>query len=113
MAKVSLGDLIGGWAFLIGVILAIVIGFFPAVNTSAMITTLVVIGVIIGLLNVADKEAMPFLISGLVLVLVSSIGTGAMASLPVLARILSALVTIFIPATLIVAVKNVLSLGMR
>ena len=83
MAKANLGDVVGGWAFLIGVILAVVAGVFPTVATSSgVVLTFVVIGIIIGLLNVAVKEATQFLFSGLVLVLISSAGTAAMAVVP-------------------------------
>jgi hypothetical protein len=113
MAKTNLGDLVGGWAFLIGVILAVVVGFFPNVGTAGTITTLVVIGILIGFLNVGDKETTPFLLSGLVLVLISNAGADAMSLVPFVSGILSALMAIFIPATIIVAVKNVLSLAKR
>jgi len=112
MAK-SLGDLVGGWAFLVGVVLAIVIGFFPSVGTSGVQLALVVIGIIIGLLNVGDKEVMPFLVSGLALVLVGRFGGDAMADIAVISGILNALMVIFVPATVIVAVKNVLTLAKR
>jgi len=112
MAK-NLGDLVGGWAFLIGVILAIVIGFLPQVETPGVMIALVVIGIIIGLLNVGDKEVMPFLLSGLALVLVGRFGGDAMAEIAVVSGILGALMVIFVPATVIVAVKNVLSLAKR
>ncbi len=113
MAKTSLGDIVGGWAFLIGVILAVVIGFFPALSTSTTVLVLVVVGIIIGLLNVGDKEVMPFLLSGLTLVLVGKYGGDALENIAVVGGILDALMVIFVPATVIVAIKNVLSLAKR
>ena len=112
MAK-SLGDLVGGWAFLIGVILAIIIGCFPNIATPGVQLTLVIIGIIIGLLNVGDKEVMPFLISGLALVLVGRFGGDALSAIPIFQNILGALMVMFVPATVIVAIKNVLSLAKR
>lgn len=109
MAK-KLGDVIGSWAFLIGVILAVIVGIFN-VSGAAMMTTLAVIGLIIGLLNVADKEVMPFLLSGIILVLASQAGIALMAGVPYVNGILVALMAIFVPATIIVAVKNVFSLA--
>jgi hypothetical protein len=113
MAKANLGDVIGGWAFLLGVILAIIVGLFPVVGTPTMMTVLVIVGIIIGLLNVADKEVTAFLLTGLVLVLVSDAGKKLMASVPYVDGVLTALLVIFVPATVIVAVKNVLSLAKR
>jgi len=112
MAK-SLGDIVGGWAFLIGVVLAVVIGFFPAIDTPTTVLVLIVIGIIVGLLNVGDKEVMPFLLSGLTLVLVGKFGGDALADIIVIGGILNALMVIFVPATVIVAIKNVLSLAKR
>ncbi|MBU1988650.1 MAG: hypothetical protein KKD94_04180, partial [Nanoarchaeota archaeon] len=68
MSKKQTGNMLGSWAFLIGVILALVFGLFG--NLSPAITyVLVVLGIIIGLLNIAAKEAMPFLMAGTVLVI--------------------------------------------
>jgi hypothetical protein len=103
MAK-SIGDVVGRWAFLIGVILAVLIGIL-GLGISAWV--LVLIGIIVGLLNVADREVMPFLLSGLTLVLVGRFGGDALASIPMLKDVLDALMVIFVPATVIVAVKNV------
>ena len=112
MAKANLGDVLGGWAFLIGVLLALVVGLFT-ITTAALMTTLVVIGIIVGLLNVGVKETTHFLFSGVVLVLVSSAGMNLMASIPYINGILAALMAIFVPATVVVAVKNVFGLAKR
>lgn len=109
MAK-SKGNFIGSWAFLIGVILAVILGFIGSVS-GAMLTTLVVIGLIVGLLNIADEEAGPFLMSGAVLIIASSFGGDALQTITSVDNILSALLAIFVPATIIVAIKNVFSLA--
>jgi len=109
MVKKSLGDLIGGWAFLVGVVIAILVGFIG--TSPAITTTLVIIGILIGLFNIADKEASSFLISGVVLVIVGSLGGNAFGNLTIITQILAALMAIFVPATIIVAIKNVLSIA--
>jgi len=110
MAKANLGNLVGGWAFLVGVILAVVLGLFPTIETPAMVTALVVIGLVVGLLNVADKEVTPFLLSGAVLIIAAGLGKG-LIGIAVLDNVLKALLLIFIPATIIVALKNVFTLA--
>ena len=105
-------DIIGSWAFLIGVVLAVVFGVIGSI-TPAILWLLVAIGVIVGLLNVTDEEATPFLMSGAVLVIVSSIGKDTVSTIPILSQILNALMSIFVPATIIVALKNVFSLARR
>ena len=110
MVKKSLGDIIGGWAFLIGVIIAIIVGILGTPSSTIM-TILVVIGILVGLFNIADKEASSFLISGVVLVIVGSLGGNAFGSLTIVTGILAALMAIFVPAIIIVAIKNVLSIA--
>ncbi len=59
--------LIGSIAFYIGFVLALVGGiFFP--GKGVIILVLVVLGIIIGLLNITAKEAMPFLVAAIALV---------------------------------------------
>ena len=113
MAKSKSGNIIGSWAFLIGVILAIVLGAGLLQSNNTWAIVLVIIGLIIGLLNIADEEAGPFLISGAVLIIASSLGQQALSAIPVLDGILSALLAIFVPATIIVAIRNVFGLAKR
>ena len=113
MAKANLGDVIGGWAFLLGVVLAVIVGLFSIVNPTVTLV-LAAIGLIVGFLNIGDKEVTQFLFSGLVLVLISSAGINYMTNPYVnVGGILTALLVIFVPATVVVAVKNVFSLARR
>lgn len=106
------GNLIGGWAFLIGVVLAIVLGLFSSTINQTVLFILVVIGLIVGLLNVADREVKPFLMSSAILVIVTSLGQDALSLAgDSLNNILGALLAIFIPATIVVAIKHVFSLA--
>ena len=100
----------GSWAFLIGVILAIILALFNSWNSTWLII-MVVIGLIVGLLNIAERESHPFLMSGAVLIIVAALGRDVMTAIPVLARMLDALLTIFVPATIIVAIKHVFTLA--
>ena len=70
---------IGEWAFIIGVIVAVVVGLFSS-NLSGnvegwLILLLVVLGLIVGLLNVTEKETTPFLVASAALILVGTTGT--------------------------------------
>ena len=110
MAKTRGVDIVGKWAFLIGVILAVVLGLFdPVLGNWAIV--LVVIGLIVGLLNVTDKEVTPFLMSGAVLIIASALGGTLMSDVPYVGAVLDALLAVFVPATVIVAIKNVFSLA--
>ena len=108
--KRSGGSLIGSWAFLIGVVLAIVIGLFGSIN-QILVVVLVLAGLLVGLFNVGAKETTPFLLAGTVLVIVSSFGKDVVSIVPVLDSTLQALLTLFVPATIVVAIKHVFSLS--
>lgn len=97
---------LGGWAFLIGVILAVILGAIGRVNDIS-VWVLVVIGLIVGLINITEKEATPFMMAGAVLVIVSALGGNSLSSIRLLGNIFSALMTLFVPATIVVAIKTV------
>lgn len=120
---------IGAWAFLIGVILAIIIGlsttFFkkdiPTLvsYSSAIYGILVILGVIVGFsINVTGKDSQTFLITGAILVVVSKFGmesvTGSLIGIGIgdfVSSIFGALLVLFVPATIIVAIKTVFGMA--
>lgn len=110
MAKSSNFGVVGSWAFLIGVLLAVILGALGYASGTWLIV-LIIIGLIVGILNITDKEVMPFLLSGAVLIIASSLGGVAVKDIAILNQILAALLAIFVPATIIVAIKNVFSLA--
>ncbi|MBI5392180.1 hypothetical protein HZB00_04215 [Candidatus Woesearchaeota archaeon] len=105
MAKATLMEKVGGWSFLIGLIIAIVLGLMGRTSVGS-IWLLLALGLVVGLLNISDREIVPFLVACIALV-VSSAG---LASLPAevlgtlgwLSRILSNIV-IFASGSAIVA----------
>ncbi len=111
MAKKTSGNKIGSWSFLIGVILAVLMGLIVAIGGGSigpgMTWLMVILGIIIGLLNIADEEVAPFLMSGAILVIVSALGRSVINELPLVSGILEGLTLLFVPATIIVALKNV------
>jgi hypothetical protein len=112
MAKKGGGNVLGSWAFLIGVILAVVLGLgFVGGLTGTWLLVLVVIGLIVGLLNIADREVKPFLLSGIVLIIATSMGQSVIGSVQYLGGVLDALLAIFVPAVIIVAIKHVFTLA--
>jgi hypothetical protein len=104
-------NIIGSWAFLIGVIIAFIIGLFMPNASIWWTIALMAIGIIVGLLNIADEEVQPFLMSGAVLIIASSFGQDITQNITVAFNMLGALLSIFVPATIIVAIKNVFSLA--
>ena len=100
---------LGAWAFLIGVILAIIFAFFAA--GTWLTWTFLAVGLIIGLLNITDAEVKPFLFAGAILVIISALSGNVFASLPYVPNFLVNLMAIFVPATVIVALKSVFSMA--
>jgi len=117
---------IGAWAFLIGVILAVVIGLSTTLISIPVLTTyspqiyaiLVILGIVVGFLNVGGRESQTFLMAGTVLVIVSRFGmdgvTGSLIGIGVgdaVSAIFGALIALFAPATIIVALKTVFAIA--
>jgi len=113
---------IGAWAFLGGLILAVILGLFSAsLNPSiysVIVALLVIAGILVGLLNVTSKESQGFLLAGVSLVIVSYCGQGTLTGLgnitwigPILSNVLSSLMILFVPTTIIVALKSVFELA--
>ena len=106
-------NLIGAWAFLIGVILAVIFGFISYGVWLGWL--LVIVGLVIGLLNITDEEVQPFLMAGAILVIVSYFGSNVFGAdklgVAYLTQIMANLLTLFVPATIVVALKSVFSLS--
>ena len=111
MAKKVKKNVLGAWAFLVGFVIAVILGIFSTAITGTaydiVLWTLVLFGVIIGLLNVTRKESSKFLIAAFALVIVSYMGMGILTIIPQIGNILSALLVLFVPATIVVALKSV------
>lgn len=105
-------NLIGGWAFLIGVVLAIVLGAIGTI-TPTLMWVLVLIGILVGFLNISAEETEPFLMSGTVLIIASALGQNVIGVSSLFNSILSSLLLIFVPSTIIVAIRNVFNLARR
>ena len=118
---------IGAWAFLIGVILAVVIGLSTTLFISISALTiyskqiyavLVLLGIVVGYMNATGRDSQTFLIAGAVLVIVSRFGmdsvSGTLIGIGIgdaVSSIFGALLALFEPATIIVALKTVFSIA--
>lgn len=103
----------GEWAFVVGVLLAILMAFFPdMIESGTAGTILVVLGFLVGFWNIATREKMLFLIGALALL---AVGAGGLEMLPVIGETLSKFttnITAFVaPAAFIVALKAVIEAG--
>ena len=105
-------EMIGRYSFIAGVIIAIVTGFLGAEYNNTVVLVLVVLGIIIGFLNITEKEIYNFLIAAIALLLTGAANLGV---LPVVGQylgpILTNISTLIAPAVVIVALKAVYTLG--
>jgi hypothetical protein len=108
MAKKKKKGRVGSWAFLLGVILAILFAF---VSSLAYLWILVVLGIVIGLLNITSNETSKFLLAGTVLVVVGYFGGSSLAYVNFLPEVFKNLVTLFATSTIVVALKSVFDLA--
>jgi zinc transporter ZupT len=76
-------ELIGKWAFIIGLVLAVLAGIF--FQPGWAIWVLAILGVIVGLLNVTAEETRGFLLASIALTLSAT----ALNTLPVIGAVLS------------------------
>ncbi|MBT6774670.1 hypothetical protein HOA91_04840 [Candidatus Woesearchaeota archaeon] len=111
------GNVVGSWSFLIGIFFAIVLGLgFTGAYQTEILWAVFLLGVVVGLLNIAVEEIGGFLTSGTVLVLVSFLGiqVGTFdAVAPSITNMLTGILTLFVPATIIVALKAVFAYAYR
>jgi hypothetical protein len=108
-------DKIGEWAFLAGVILALLFGLFKGEVTGAFATTLIVLGILVGFLNIAEKETTPYLVATIALLVAGAAGLGDLpfAKVVNLSAMLKNIVLFVAPAAVIVALKTIITLGKK
>ncbi|MEK6935708.1 MAG: hypothetical protein AABW67_02890 [Nanoarchaeota archaeon] len=115
MKTKSKKNLVGAWAFLIGIVLALVIGlfsnYFVAMTQEIILGTLLFLGLAVGFFNITNKESSKFLLVSIALVIASYIGYSVMAIIPQISNILNALLVLLIPAIIIVALRSLFEIA--
>ena len=116
---------VAAWAFLGGIILAIIAGIFTRGSTDPIILiAIVILGLIMGYF-VAENNVQTFLFASVAAVLASFAGIQGLASNValtgitvsggeigrIMASVLTALLFLFVPATIIVALKTVFAIA--
>ena len=114
-------NLWGAYAFLVGVVLAVMLGMFNNSLESAgglFYSVLVLIGLVVGAINTSDKNSQTFLLASISIVIVGALGVESLKYIPTtnyvvssLRNILGSLSLLFIPATIVVALKTVFSMA--
>lgn len=103
---------LGQWAFIIGVVIAIIAGLVPAWQTVTVTWILVILGLVVGILNITAKETVEFLVAAIALLMTGS--AGAIPALgTIILSILANIVAFVAPAALIVALKAIYELAKK
>ena len=114
-AEWSMTGVLGALAFFVGMILAIIAGWYR--DEGGIVLALVIFGIIVGLFNITGREMIPFLVAAIALVVVGSINGFAMLDDVVdgFGRVLNAIVdhiAVFMtPAAIINAIRVVVALA--
>ena len=101
----------GSWAFVAGVLLALLAGLIPGIPNVMLI--LVVLGVVVGLLNVTTRETTAFLVASVALLLpASATSLGAIPTVGVyMGNMLANIASFVAPAAVIVALRAIVALA--
>lgn len=102
---------VGHWAFLIGIVLAIIAGFVPQLQTARVTWILALLGLVVGFLNITSRETRDFLIASVALVIAADAAADIISLGMQSTVILGNVVTFVFPATLLVAFKTVWQLA--
>jgi hypothetical protein len=105
---------IGFWAFIIGLIIAIVAGLVSSLSDNeAIITVLIILGLIVGFLNITAKEITLFLVATIALIVTSRVFSSftVLNIGKYLDQILTLVATLMAPAAVVVAIKALWAVG--
>lgn len=111
---------VGNYSFIIGVIIAVMLGLALPLGeqiTAVLTSLLVVLGLIVGFINVTGKETIEYLTVATVLVIVAFAGSaeGTLSGVVYigiyLQGIFKAIMAFVVPATVVVGLKHIMALS--
>ena len=107
----------GQYAFIVGIILAILVGLVSkavAKYEGVIVLVLVILGLVIGFLNITEKEMTPFLVAAIALI-VTGTASNSLIVIPAIGTYLSVIIrniaVLVTPAALVVSLKAVNALA--
>ena len=110
--KARVVGLVGFWAFIVGLIISVIAGLVLPGN-AIVVLILVILGIVIGFLNISPKETQALLLAAIALIVVGN----AFAPLKFLgidtmiAGILAYITVLVAPAAVIAAIKTIWAIG--
>lgn len=113
---------VGEYAFIVGIIIALVLGLLGGLEALQpaepyLVSILVILGLVIGFLNVTGKETMQFLTVSAILAIVLYVGGGAAGLKEILYignyidSIVKYIMAIVVPAVIVVSLKEIVDMA--
>ena len=107
---------LGHWAFIVGILITVIAGLVPAWQTNTVVWILIILGLVVGLLNITAKETVEFLVATIALLAVGSIVTNVQITVSlgdILAAILKNISLFVAPAALVVSLNAIYELARK
>ena len=122
MAIRSRENIVSAWAFLIGVVLALIGGMLSALFGNLnpfLLGLLLVLGLVIGFIGVSPNDINKFMMFCVSLVIVSFAGSAGVRNIEflnwelgnIVSSTLGALLVLLVPATIVVAIRSLFSIS--
>ena len=114
MAKQFNMDMLGAWAFIIGLAIALLLALVPTLLTTGWtVLILGLLGIIVGLLNIGDKELQLYLVANIAFMVAATGFSAVLSALPVIGSVGITFLTNFVhnvtlfvaPGAAVVALK--------
>jgi len=109
-----MAEVIGRWAFIIGLIIAVIAGLiadFVSGYTTAILLILFILGLVVGFMNISEKDHLKFLVASIALLVLGVGSINALSILAIVSTWLNAILGNFIAfvsaAALVVSIKAI------
>lgn len=104
--KKSLMEKIGVWAYVVGFLIALIVALISQEGlTESWIFILVVLGFIVGLLNIRDEEVVTYLVASIAFILSAWAFMWNVGELPFLNTFMQAIIVFTVPGAMVVSFK--------
>ena len=122
MAIRSRENVVSAWAFLIGIVLALLGGMLSALFghlNAVVLGILLILGFIVGFIGVSPNDITKFMTASVSLVIVSFAGSAGVRNIEflnweignIVSSTLGALLVLLVPATIVVAIRSLFSIS--
>ncbi len=102
-----MSNTLGHGAFLVGILLAVFAGLIPSLQNLKLVWVIVILGLVIGFLNITADETAEFLLASISLVICAGSANMFLPLGLVVNSILNYIVAFVVPAALVVALKTI------